>query len=405
MVRRLPTALAEALTGAANELKALLVRRRVPRLVARSPLDAGWPLTRGCCRVAQTSNAPDQGPHPGDVLQEIENRIEQANSPDADKDVARGCMKDLLSRAWALGPRKCGPNILFAGSSTGGPPDTSFTCNQWVSVGALEAASAFGLRPAGAREQSHGPGAHDSADRELAVDVEIIASGVHNGFQMATSSGPLCDEQLWGLGFEVQVQVVQQAAHIDEGDDASTNGEPSRAEDQYGPFSGQVTATVKDALKAAVEAAGARLVEAMYLCEVSASAEALGGVYAVLGRRRARILKEDMREGSATFVVLAHIPVAESFGIADEIRIKTSGAAAPQLVFSHWEPLQGSKEDVDPYFVPVTEEEREEFGEQSESSKNLARRYVDLVRKRKGLMLDARLVESATKQRTRARKV
>jgi hypothetical protein len=33
-----------------------------------------------------------------------------------------------------------------------------------------------------------------------------------------------------------------------------------------------------------------RLVEALYLCQVQASAEALSGVYAVLGRRRARIL-------------------------------------------------------------------------------------------------------------------
>lgn len=62
---------------------------------------------------------------------------------------------------------------------------------------------------------------------------------------------------------------------------------------------------------------------------------------------------------------------------------------------------------VDPFFVPTTEEEREEFGEagQGAGAPNLARTLVDEVRRRKGLLLDRKVVESATKQRTRARKV
>jgi len=60
---------------------------------------------------------------------------------------------------------------------------------------------------------------------------------------------------------------------------------------------------------------------------------------------------------------------------------------------------------VDPFFVPTTEEEREEFGEAGQGAPNLARTLVDEVRRRKGLLLDRKVVESATKQRTRARKV
>ena len=44
-----------------------------------------------------------------------------------------------------------------------------------------------------------------------------------------------------------------------------------------------------------------------------------------------------MLEGSVVFSVHAVVPVAESFGFAEEIRKKTSGLASPQLVFSHWE--------------------------------------------------------------------
>lgn len=62
---------------------------------------------------------------------------------------------------------------------------------------------------------------------------------------------------------------------------------------------------------------------------------------------------------------------------------------------------------VDPFFVPVTEEEREEFGEEGQGvgAPNLARRLIDAVRRRKGLPVEEKVVEAATKQRTRARKV
>ena len=63
----------------------------------------------------------------------------------------------------------------------------------------------------------------------------------------------------------------------------------------------------------------------------------LGRVYAVLAKRQGRVLSEELREGSGTFVIAAVLPVAESLGFAEEIRKKTSGFAMPQLVFSHWE--------------------------------------------------------------------
>lgn len=88
---------------------------------------------------------------------------------------------------------------------------------------------------------------------------------------------------------------------------------------------------------------GPRVVEAMYLCEISSTAEALSGVYASLGRRRSRILREDMQEGSNLFIVLAYLPVEASFGLAGELRTRTSGAASATLLFSHWERLQVRK--------------------------------------------------------------
>lgn len=162
----------------------------------------------------------------------------------------------------------------------------------------------------------------------------------------------------------------------------------------------QVMAIVKDACRAAVLAKRPRIVEALYFCEVVAPAEHLGSVYGVLGKRRARVVKEEMREGTALFIVHAYMPVSESFGFADELRRKTSGSASPQLVQSHWEALL-----EDPFFVPRTEEEIEEFGDGSSVVQNTARKLIDAVRRRKGLSVEEKLVQFASKQRTRARKV
>lgn len=62
-----------------------------------------------------------------------------------------------------------------------------------------------------------------------------------------------------------------------------------------------------------------------------------GRVYAVLSKREGRVLQEEMKEGTDMFIIKAVLPVAESFGFADEIRKRTSGLASPQLIFSHWE--------------------------------------------------------------------
>lgn len=55
----------------------------------------------------------------------------------------------------------------------------------------------------------------------------------------------------------------------------------------------------------------------------------------------------------------------------------------------------------------MTEEEREEFGEEGQGvgAPNLANALIEKVRRRKGLNVNRKVVESSTKQRTKARKV
>ena len=53
----------------------------------------------------------------------------------------------------------------------------------------------------------------------------------------------------------------------------------------------------------------------------------------------------------------------------------------------------------DPFWVPTTEEELLHFGEKADTE-NIARGYMNMVRKRKGLPVDEKLVEHGEKQRT-----
>ncbi|RKO95080.1 translation elongation factor 4, partial [Caulochytrium protostelioides] len=66
---------------------------------------------------------------------------------------------------------------------------------------------------------------------------------------------------------------------------------------------------------------------------------------------------------------------------------------APQLVFGGFHVL-----DEDPFWVPATEEEMEDLGDNAERD-NIAKKYIDRVRKRKGMFVEEKIVEHAEKQR------
>ena len=117
-----------------------------------------------------------------------------------------------------------------------------------------------------------------------------MTAGVQTGLDMATAAGPLCAEPMWGVGFEVEARLVSEAP-----------GSLRLGEDVYGPLSGQVAAAARGAMHRAFLAALPRLTEAMYLAEMVTSSEGLSALYAVLGRRRARVLREELREGSDLF--------------------------------------------------------------------------------------------------------
>ncbi|TFK48670.1 P-loop containing nucleoside triphosphate hydrolase protein [Heliocybe sulcata] len=262
---------------------------------------------------------------------------------------------------WAFGPQGAGGCVL-------------------VDVRKAASANANSLRRRmerlNAGEEKEAQSAQEQALRDLEGHVET-------GFQLATFQGPLCAEPVEGLAYFLE------SFEVDE------NGiEEEKQRNTIAQVTGSLISSVREACRNGLLDWSPRLMLAMYTCDIQASTEVLGKVYGVVARRRGRIVSEEMKEGTTFFSIRALLPVVESFGFADDIRKRTSGAASPQLIFSGYELL-----DQDPFWVPTTEEELEDLGDKADRS-NVAKAYMDAVRERKGMFVDRKIVEFAEKQRT-----
>lgn len=245
----------------------------------------------------------------------------------------------VVDRITAFGPRRTGPNILVDATEDRALSHL-LTCT---------------------------PASHPLNDR------------LAQAFQIATSKGPLCAEPMQG------VAVVIESLPSPSDSDLS----------QHPRLIGEVLTTTQRAIHAAFLDWSPRLMLALYTVEIQATLDVLGRTNDVLTRRHARIVSEAMNEGTPFYSIRAVLPAAESFGFADEMRKKTSGAAQPQLIFAGFELL-----DEDPLWQPFTEDELEDLGELADRE-NFAKRYMDAVRRRKGMLVERRNeVTNATKQKT-----
>ncbi|KAI3887111.1 hypothetical protein MKX03_025063 [Papaver bracteatum] len=312
---------------------------------------------------------------------------EELGKDNADK-CTNVCLQ-LLRRIWALGPRHIGPNILLVPEAKEESDDHSVLIR-----GSPLVSQRLGFVNEKTGDEDVASEKSTETSSSLFMEAESLKSSVLSGFQLATGAGPLCDEPMWGLAFIVEANVTPVESQSSESD-VST-----QLADHYGIFAGQIMTAVKEACRTAVLQKKPRLVEAMYFCELNTPTEHLGSMYAALSKRRARVLKEEMQQGSSLFTVHAYVPVTESLGFVQELLGKKSGASRALLVLSHWEELS-----EDPFFVPKTEEEIEEFGDGSSVLPNTARKLIDSVRRRKGLPVEDKVVQHATKQRTLSRKV
>ena len=306
-----------------------------------------------------------------------------------------------LKKLWSFGPQFSGANILLN------------LVDDWTNFNSPYCDSN--------KKDKDADTVIDGNDVYKTLEKSILA-----GFQRAVQAGPMCEEPMYGICFCVsniefdttntEKEIVEDVNLINEmaksvdnslslkdySDTNNNSNTPSLK--KFGPVSGQLISSTTKACRDCFQFPGLsrRLVEGKFICNMQVNQVHLGKLYNVLNRRRADILKEDLLEGTMTFLIVARIPVAESFGLADELRKETSGSfSSPNLVFDCWQTI-----DLDPFFKPRTQDEREDHGESiySNQGKNIAKLYIDNVRERKGLKSDKKIVIAAEKQRTLARK-
>merc|ERR1719262_755161 len=166
-------------------------------------------------------------------------------------------------------------------------------------------------------------GANVVVDTTVAIQyLAEIKEHVNSAFQWCTKEGPLCEENMRGIRFNL-TDVTLHTDSIHRG-------------------ARQIMPPTRRCCFAAELTAKPTLQEPVFLVEITCPQEAMSGVYQCMNLRRGCVFEENPREGTPLVQVKAHLPVAESFGFVAALRQATSGQAFPQCVFDHWENLPGN---------------------------------------------------------------
>eukprot|EP01117_Protostelium_nocturnum_P000136 TRINITY_DN10214_c0_g1_i1.p1 TRINITY_DN10214_c0_g1~~TRINITY_DN10214_c0_g1_i1.p1 ORF type:complete len:843 (-),score=260.73 TRINITY_DN10214_c0_g1_i1:141-2669(-) len=146
-----------------------------------------------------------------------------------------------------------------------------------------------------------------------------IKDSVVAALQWVTKEGVLTGENMRGIRFNI-MDVTLHADAIHRG-------------------GGQVIPTARRVFYAAQLTAKPRLMEPIFLVEITCPQTVIGGIYSVMNRRRGQIIEEVQRIGTPLTNIKCYLPVGESFGFTADLRSNTGGQAFPQCVFDHWKTL------------------------------------------------------------------
>jgi len=147
-----------------------------------------------------------------------------------------------------------------------------------------------------------------------AKHLEEAKDSVIQGFGWACRNGPLCEQPI----ANVQVDLI----------DAQLHDDPSVRE------STQIMRAAGRAILGSFLTAKPVLLEPIYRIEVTTPTQLIGKCLSILSGRRGKIQTTQSR-GLLTIIV-GYIPVAETFGLAADLRSATSGRAFWQNTFSQW---------------------------------------------------------------------
>jgi len=148
-----------------------------------------------------------------------------------------------------------------------------------------------------------------------------IKDSVVGGFKWACNEGPMCEERVRGLKMWLN-DVTLHADAIHRG-------------------MGQISPTSRRVTYAAIYLAKPALLEPIFLVNVTCPNSLVGTIYNVMSMRRGNVFDEGEGMAGGVANMKAYLPVAESFGFSQALAEATGGAAFSQLMFDHWNLLDG----------------------------------------------------------------
>jgi len=188
--------------------------------------------------------------------------------------------------------------------------------------------------------------------------LNAIKDSVVQGFDWATREGPLCEEPIRNVKFEIKHAIVADEPILRAGN--------------------QVIPTARRVAYSSFLTARPRLMEPIYLVDILAPPDSITAIYNVLQRRRGHVIEERKKEGSPLYTVRAYLPVIDSFGFETDLRAHSQGQAFCLSVFHHWDIVPGDPLDRSIILKPL----------EDAPVPHLARDFMVKTRRRKGLSED-----------------
>jgi len=161
-------------------------------------------------------------------------------------------------------------------------------------------------------------------------------------FIQASAAGIICESSMRGIRFNIE-DITMHADAIHRG-------------------AGQIMPPMKRVMYAVQLSSEPRLMEPVYCCDITVPQSAISGVYSTLNQRRGVVDSTEERPGTPLCKVKAFLPVLESFGFTNLLRANTSGQAFPQMIFSHWQALNGNPLDEDSQSHKIVKDVRKRKG-------------------------------------------
>ncbi len=149
------------------------------------------------------------------------------------------------------------------------------------------------------------------------VHIGEVIEMIMDGFEQVMAEGPVAREP----GFKVKVSIMDLKLH----EDAIHRG-PA-----------QVLPAVRASIKEAMNQAGAVIFEPLQILQLDAPAKYLGEISKLVQNKRGQLL--DMNQEGDAITVQAKLPVAESFGLSNDLRSATEGRGNQYLVDQVFEKL------------------------------------------------------------------